>query len=407
MNIRALTAFVDPGWPIDSDVIEASGKATGAIKEALTDAGYPIQSLRLATPPPAEIGGGVEPSERDQFAQRLEAEAFVHGFDYAAVGPALPEEPEGVEAVPDILAATENVFTSALIADPQLGLSFAAARVCADAIVRSATITDDGFANLRFAALANVASGSPFFPAAYHRGGQAAFAIATEAAELAIDALREVPSLATGRRRLVSMIEAHGAAMSRSVESLAVEHELRYLGIDFSLAPYPEHLRSLGTGIETLGVAPVGNPGSAAAAAFLADCLDRAEFKRTGFCGLFLPVLEDSTLASRAADGNLTITDLLLFATVCGTGLDTLPLPGDASNEAITALLLDVGALALRHRKPLTARLMPLPGKSAGDEVHFDFPYFADSRVMALESSPLTGLFAGSGMLDIGSRRGD
>lgn len=406
MNIRAVTAFIDPGWPIESERIESLGHAIEAVQEALTDAGYEIQSLRLATPPPAEIANGVPPSERDQFAQRLEAEAFVHGFDYAAVGPALPDEPEGFEVIPDILAATENVFTSALIADPQLGLSFAAARECAQAIVSSSTITDDGFANLRFAALANVAAGSPFLPAAYHRGGQSAFAIATEAAELAVDALREVPSLSTGRRRMVSMVEAHAAAMSRSVESLAVDHELRYLGVDFSLAPFPEHLRSLGTALESLGLPAVGHPGSAAAAAYLADCLDRAEFKRTGFCGLFLPVLEDSTLAARAADGQLTLTDLLLYATVCGTGLDTVPLPGDSSEDAVAALLLDVAALALRHGKPLTARLMPLPGKQAGDEVHFDFPYFADSRVMELEGAPLSGLFAGSGMLDIGSRRG-
>ncbi len=407
MNIRALTAFVDPNWPIESERIEEAGLAIQAMREALSEAGYEIQSLRLTTPPPSNIANSIAPSERPDFAQRLEAEAFVHGFDYAAVGPALPEEPEGFEAVPEILAATENVLTSAIIADRDIGISFAAARACATAIVHASTVNPDGFANLRFAALANVPPGSPFFPAAYHRGGQTAFAIAPEGAELAVDAVREVPSLSTGRRRLISMIEAHAAAMSRSVEPLALEHEIRYLGIDFSLAPYPDHLRSLGTALESLGIPVLGQPGSAAAAAFLADCLDGAEFKRTGFCGLFMPVLEDPVLASRAADGSLSITDLLLYATVCGTGLDTVPLPGDTSEETIAALLLDVAALALRHNKPLTARLMPLPDKSAGDEVHFDFHYFTDSRVMTLQAAPMTGLFSGSGMLDLGSRRGE
>ena len=64
-----------------------------------------------------------------------------------------------------------------------------------------------------------------------------------------------------------------------------------------------------------------------------------------------------------------------------------LPLP-----EA-PAVLMDVGTISARLGKPLTARLMPLPGKKAGDRVHFDFDYFADSRVMALDaqkiSSPL------------------
>jgi uncharacterized protein (UPF0210 family) len=405
MNIRAITAFVDPAWPIEPERIEAAGQTADALRSALEEAGYPVQTMRLATPPPSEISRPVPPSDRAEFAQRLEAEAFVHGFDYAAVGPALPEEKDATEVVPDILAATENVFTSALIADAETGLSLHTARACAEAIVSASTVSPDGFANLRFAALANVPAGSPFFPAAYHRGGPAAFALAPEAAELAVDALRDVSSMATGRRRLVSMIEAHATALARTVETIALEREMRFLGTDFSLAPYPDHLRSLGTAIESLGVPAVGRHGSVAAAGFLADCLDRAEFKRTGFCGLFLPVLEDEVLASRAAGGQISVTDLLLYSTMCGAGLDTVPLPGDTSADLITPLLLDLGAIALRHSKPLTARLMPIPDKVAGDEVHFEFPYFADSRVMALESVPLTGLFASSGMLDIGPRR--
>jgi len=118
-------------------------------------------------------------------------------------------------------------------------------------------------------------------------------------------------------------------------------------------------------------------------------------------------VLEDETLAARAAGGQLAVNDLLLLSTVCGTGLDAVPLPGDASVEGLTAVLLDLGALALRLQKPLTARLMPIPGKSAGDEVHFDFPYFADSRVLPLREFPLGGLLAGGGLLDIAPRRAE
>ena len=148
----------------------------------------------------------------------------------------------------------------------------------------------------------------------------------------------------------------------------------------------------------------VGLSGTTAAAAFLTDCLDSAQFKRTGFCGLFMPVLEDTVLAQRAAEGHLTLDDLLLLATVCGTGLDTIPLAGDVSPEALTAVLADLGALALRHNKPLTARLMPLPGKAPGDEVHFDFPYFADSRVLPLLAQPTSGLLASSGVIHVGPR---
>jgi uncharacterized protein (UPF0210 family) len=186
---------------------------------------------------------------------------------------------------------------------------------------------------------------------------------------------------------------------------VTAEREAQFLGIDFSFAPYPDHARSLGAALEALGVPAAGLAGTVAAAAFLTDCLDQAEFLRTGFCGLLLPPLEDDTLAARAAEGSLTVTDLLLCSAVCGTGLDTLPLPGDTTVDQMTALLLDLGALALRLDKPLTARLMPIPGKAAGDEVHFDFPYFADSRVMALRARPLSGLLAAATSLDLRPHR--
>ena len=405
MNIRALTGFLDPGWPVDSHLISDLAACLTAARQLLAEAGYPVQSLRLATPPPAEFSKPVPPSALGALARQLEAECFVHGIDYAALGPALPEEPDGYAAIPEVLASTENIFASGLFADPESGLSLPAARACAQTITDSATISPDGFANLRFAALANVPAGAPFFPAAYHRGGPTALAVATEAAELAVDALRDVPSLATARRRLVSMIEAHAAAITRFTQRVAAEREVHFLGIDFSLAPYPEHARSLGTAMEALGLPAAGLAGTVAAAAFLTDCLDQAQFLRTGFCGLLLPPLEDDTLAARAAEGSLTITDLLLCSAVCGTGLDTLPLPGDTTVDQITALLIDLGALALRLDKPLTARLMPIPGKAVGDEVHFDFPYFADSRVMALRARPLTGLLAAAATLNLRPRR--
>jgi uncharacterized protein (UPF0210 family) len=404
MNIRALTGFLDPGWPLEPRRIGALAACMRACREALQAGGYPVQTLRYATPPPAEMARPVRALDRSELARLLEAEGFVHGLDYACLGPALPEDADGLAAIPDILGATDNVFTSALYADLESGITLPAARACAQTFLAASTLHPDGFANLRFAALANVPPGSPFFPAAYHRGGSPALAIATEAAELAVDALRDVSSPATARRRLVSMIEAHAAALTRLVQPITTEHEVRFLGLDFSLAPFPEQGRSLGTAIESFGAGAVGLPGSLAAAAFLADALDQASFRRTGFCGLLFPVLEDEILAARAASGELTVKDLLLFSAVCGTGLDTVPLPGDSDPESLTALLIDLGSLALRLNKPLTARLMPLPGKSAGDEVHFDFPYFAPSRVMPFPTTPVTGLLAGAGILDLRPR---
>ena len=95
-----------------------------------------------------------------------------------------------------------------------------------------------------------------------------------------------------------------------------------------------------------------------------------------------LPVMEDSGLAKRNQQGNISLTKLLSYSSVCGTGLDTIPLPGDISFETLYGILLDVSSLSIKLNKPLSARLMPIPGKKAGDLTEFDFNYFENTSVM-------------------------
>jgi uncharacterized protein (UPF0210 family) len=262
-------------------------------------------------------------------------------------------------------------------------------------IVKCAPLTPDGFTNLRFAALANVPSGAPFFPAAYHQGGAPAFALATEAADLAVEAFSGQSSLANGRKILVNLLEKHGKGMASIAKKLSRQYTTTFSGVDFSLAPFPTELQSLGGAVEQMGVPMIGNHGSLTAAALLTEAVDRADFPHTGFSGFMQPVLEDAILARRAAEGVLTIKDLLLYSAVCGTGLDTVPIPGNVTTDQVAALLLDLCALALRLDKPLTARLMPIPGKKAGDPTDFDFDYFANSKVMALHAAGLDAVLSG------------
>jgi uncharacterized protein (UPF0210 family) len=154
-----------------------------------------------------------------------------------------------------------------------------------------------------------------------------------------------------------------------------------------------------------MGIPKIGGHGSLAAAAILTEAIDRANFPHTGFSGFMQPVLEDSVLAKRAAEGTLTIKDALLYSAVCGTGLDTVPLPGDTTSGQLVPLLLDLCALSLRLDKPLTARIMPIPGKQAGDETNFDFGFFANSKVMVLDSEPLTRAFSGRETFHLSSRK--
>lgn len=400
MRIRSITCFINPGWPLDPAAMQAAGAFIRSARPAVQAAGFEVQSTRMATVPFPQLA---PPPEAVDLAVALEKSAMAEGFEYIAMGPAAPDRLDCYPVIADMLAATQSVFVTGIMADEK-GVSIPAVRACAAVIQRAAGLTPDGFGNLRFAALANVAPGAPFFPAAYSNSPDIGFALAVEAADLAVTAFTGATSITSAREKLRASIETAAESLKQVCETLSKEHGVHFLGLDFTLAPYPESERSTGTAIERVGVPAIGLAGSLAAAAIVAEALDRAVYPRTGFNGLMLPVLEDFTLAARAAQGILSINDLLLYSTVCGTGLDTIPLPGDTSQTSLTAILLDVAALAMRLNKPLTARLMPIPGKTSGELTAFNFAYFANSRIMALPAAPLEGLLAGGETFDLKPR---
>jgi len=337
----------------------------------------------------------------------MEAACGKAGFEYVSLGPALPESPHSYTEITPALAATRSVFFSGSLSTRRGEISLPAVRACAQVIRQAASLERDGFANLRFAALANVPAGAPFFPAAYHDGDQPAFALATEAADLAVQAFSQAGSLAAARQGLVESIEYHAEILNRTALNLQGKFGVRFGGLDFTLAPFPEEAISIGAALERLGIGALGGSGSLAAAAFLADSIDRAHYRRAGFNGLMLPVLEDAVLAKRVAEGALSLKDLILYSTVCGTGLDTIPLPGDISEQDLAGILLDLAALAHRLDKPLTARLMPIPSKTAGEPTDFDFAYFANSRVMSASASRLSGKLNGDEAFELKVRPGE
>jgi len=374
MRIRAVTVFIPP----DPQEVGRAGALAGAAREALTGAGYEVQTVRLALPPPEPAGA---PEDFRRRAREWEARAQEAGFDYLSLGPVGPWGPE----IPRLFAETERTFAALDLADRE------AVRMAAWIIRENAAVAPDGFANLRFAALAGVPPLCPFFPAAYHDGGPMAIALATEAADLAVAAARAAREPAAALAMVQAQVEAIGRALAERLRPVARAFSARFAGIDFSLAPFPEPDRSIGAAVERLSGVPFGEAGTLAAVAGLAAAVQAADFPRTGFCGIMLPVLEDAVLARRAAEGRLRIGDLLLGAAVCGTGLDTVPLPGSVSEEDLARLLDDVRALSARLRKPLTARLMPIPGRAAGDPIRFDFAYLAPSAVMAMAGGERPG----------------
>lgn len=387
MNIRSITTFIEADEALNTQSLERAAELNRAARRGANDAGFILQTMRLAAQPLDRVLREIPAPE---FGRAYELVYRKLGFDFGAL---LLSAPEVYADAAELVTETQTLFVSLAIASRTRGIQFDAIRAAANAIYTLARSSDDGLYNFRFAAAANVPSGVPYFPTSYAGDDAPCFAFALEAADLAVDAFTGAPTLDDAQARLVEAVETHAARLEGWGSALEQTSGVRYAGIDFSMAPYPTENKSLATALERLTGARFGTRGTLFAASFVTDTLRRAKFRRAGFSTLMLPLLEDWTMARRSHENLFSLDSLLLYSTVCGTGLDTIPLAGDASEHEIAALLLDLAALAVKLDKPLTARLVPVPHVRAGASTNFDFEFFANARTFGIDADPEMKLF--------------
>jgi uncharacterized protein len=385
-RIRAITAGVSLGNAADPRPVDEAVHFLGRTRQTFVDRGYEVQTIRIATQPLAEYVAAWNNQAGIKAIAALDQQAIAAGAS-CSIGPVLTADeyvPDFAPWAADLVQATRNVSLSVVVATGGAGVHGRAARSAAEAIAALSRETPGGVGNFRFAASACCPPGTPFFPAAYHEGAPA-FSIGLESPPLLQVAFNGASDFDVASIALRTQMND----ALRPIEAVAVEIERltgrRYLGIDVSPAPGLD--ASIGAAIETLTGVPFGAPSTLAACATITEVLKSLEVRTCGYSGLMLPVLEDTVLARRATERRYGVSDLLLYSSVCGTGLDVVPLPGDTTVADLTATIVDVAALAARYQKPLSARLFPAPGKRAGDIVHFDDPHLTDAAVMALGQS--------------------
>ncbi len=155
-----------------------------------------------------------------------------------------------------------------------------------------------------------------------------------------------------------------------------------YVGVDPTPAPLGD--ASIGAAIESFTGAKFGSSGTLTAARIITTAVKAVPQKQIGYSGLMVPVMEDKLLAQRWAESIYNIDSLLAYSAVCGTGLDTIPLPGDVSVEQMERMFSDVASLATKWNKPLSARLEPVLNKKAGDQTDFQDPYLFNDNLIKI-----------------------
>lgn len=382
-RIRALTAGVDLDALSEPAAVETALGLLARARARLAREGFDVQLARLSLPPLLARLDAAQRWTSLAHIRRLDALAGDAGV-VLSVGPvAIDDAPDAARAtwIADLIAATTHTYASVVIASPDGGVHRHNAAVAAAAMRAIAAGSADGLGNFRFAAAARVPALTPFFPVAWHHGAPALSA-GLESAHLVHDAVQEARHPDEAARRLIAHLGPALMGVERILDGIAHDERVAYAGIDTSPAPLGS--ASIGAAIETLSGSAFGDAGTLDACATLTAAIKSLPVRTCGYCGLMLPVLEDDVLAARASEGRFGVRELLLYSSVCGTGLDVVPIPGDTPEASIARLLLDVAALSTRLEKPLSARLLLAPQLAPGELTSFENPYLVNSRVLAV-----------------------
>ena len=371
-RIRTITAFVriQPSEPRSQ--IEPAVSMLRQAKAAFESGGYEVQTTRVTTQPFVQYVGGRSATEALKLIKSLDEMSRQDAF-LLNIGPLIPtdlRDATRLELLRQALATTK-VNASLVVAD-EGGVQWTAVRAAAQVIKYLEDHSPNGANNLDFAAVAMVPPNTPFFPASNHDGAGHEFSVGWEAGAFVSD----VVAGANGDMQLAKEILAtEFERQARAVDAIArqVENQStwKYMGLDPTPAPLTDS--SIGAALETLTRAKFGSMGTLSAAAVITEAEHSISVKRVGFSGLMLPVLEDPVLAERWSEGSFDLDSLLAYSAVCGTGLDTVALPGDVSQQQLERIIGDMASLAFEWHKPLTARLIPAPGKKAGERTDFNF----------------------------------
>ncbi|HSP62469.1 MAG TPA: DUF711 family protein [Pyrinomonadaceae bacterium] len=383
-KIRTVTAGVNLKNTSDLATVESAIGFLQRARKKLEAEGYEIQTLRIATQPLPEYLNGKSRGDALADLRKIDDAIAAKGV-ILSIGPVITDDrqdPDFASWATQLVKETKNVNFSVTVASPERGIHRQTAVTAAEAIVAISKSSPGGEGNFRFTAAANCLAGTPFFPVAYHRGPEA-FSIGLESPGLLQEAFGQSKDIEDAKAKLKTLLESELGPVEKLALGIAQNEHRQYLGIDTSPAPSKE--ASIGAAIEALTRLPFGSASTLAACAAITDVLKSLNIKTCGYSGLMLPVLEDPVLAKRAAEGRYSVRELLLYSSVCGTGLDVVPLAGDTPANELAALIRDVAALSTKLHKPLSARLFLIPGKKAGEQAAFDNPFLTSSVVMKLD----------------------
>jgi len=353
--------------------------------------GVPVVNKRISVSPVAAVGAALPARQLVEMAKVLDRAAMEARVDFVGGFSALVEKgfSKGdlalIEAIPEALATTSRLCSSVNVASTRAGINMDAVYRMGQTIKKTAELTaeKDALGCAKLVVFANIPQDVPFMAGAYLGIGEPEAVINVGVSgpgvvKKAIDRAREAqPDITLGElseiiKRTACRVTRVGELMGREV---AGRLGVRFGIVDLSLAPTPNVGDSVGEIFQSLGLARIGVPGSTAVLAMVNDAVKKggafASCNVGGLSGAFIPVSEDLNIANAAAEGYLCLEKLEAMTSVCSVGLDMVALPGDTTAETLAGIIADEMAIGMINKKTTAARLIPVPGRKAGEKVYF------------------------------------
>jgi len=377
--------------------------------------GIQVVNKRISISPVALVGAAFSAGQMVEIAHELNDIAQTVGIDFIGGFSALVEKGMAtgdtalIEALPRALAETQRVCASVNVATTKAGINMDAVLLMARAIKQAAALTadQDGLACAKLCVFANIPEDMPFMAGAYLGVGVADAVINVGVSGPGVVKRAIERNLENGPMTLGNIAEVikRTACKVTRVGELIGREVARNLGVrfgvvDLSLAPTPTVGDSIGEIFQALGLSQIGVPGSTAALAMLNDAVKKggafASSHVGGLSGAFIPVSEDLNIANAAHKGFLSLEKLEAMTSVCSVGLDMVPVPGDITEECLAGMIADEMAVGMINAKTTATRIIPVPGKKAGDSVYFG-GLLGEARIMPVPHMADTSIFVRHG----------
>jgi len=345
--------------------------------------GMPIVNKRISVTPVSMICG----DNPALIAKALDEAAKTVGVNFSGGYGALMHkgstraEEVLLESMPEVFRDTQRLCGSVNVGSTRSGINMDAVRKMGHVIKRTAELTadSDGFGCAKIVVFSNAVEDNPFMAGAFHGPGEPECVVNVGVSgpgvvERALKAVHGKPFdiLAETIKRTAFKITRVGELVAQEA---AARLGVPYGIVDLSLAPTPARGDSVAYILQEMGLEKAGAPGTTAALAMLNDMVKKGGVMASshvgGLSGAFIPVSEDIGMIESAEVGCLTLEKLEAMTCVCSVGLDMIAIPGDTSANTIAGIIADEAAIGMVNNKTTAVRVIPAPGKKAGDVVNF------------------------------------